>query len=101
MLVLSSYHKQSILQGDEKDRGVMRDALAGSLIVIYFIVLGYGLSNSSSITGGGQNVLSTFSDVIMVLIGFYFGSKGALQIYQAFKNSKISDSGKSQGNDGK
>jgi hypothetical protein len=101
MLILSSYHKKSILQGDDKDRGVMRDALAGSLIAVYFIVLGYGLYNSSSITGGGQNVLSAFSDVIMVLIGFYFGSKGALQVYQAYKNSKTSDSGSDTGNGSK
>ncbi len=81
MLSVSSYHKRHL---DEKsDKGTMRDALAASLICTYFVVLAFSMFEK--INSGNTSVdslLTSFSSVIMIMVGFYFGSKGAVEIYK-------------------
>jgi len=79
-LSVSSYHKKHSAEGD---KGTMRDALAASLICTYFVVLSFSIfekinSGNTSV----DSVLNSFSSVIMIMVGFYFGSKGAIEIYK-------------------
>ncbi len=89
MLAISSYH--SIHNPNSK--GTMRKAIASSMISVYVVVLALlfsgqlpTLENEASMT-----LMENFSYVIMTIIGFYFGSKGAaefLKIWRAEKNGK-------------
>lgn len=78
MLIISSYHKNNI--GDA-DKGTMRDALAGSLISVYFVIL--GLDMVKGIQTSTDPILNNFSSVIIILVAFYFGSKAATEVYDA------------------
>ena len=79
MLIVSSYHKRDSPEGD---KGTMRDALTASLISAYFVVLTYSLSVKIESSTPVNSLLSSFSSVIIIVIGFYFGSKGAVEIYK-------------------
>ena len=78
MLMISSYHKRSIASSD---KGTMRDALTGSLISVYFIVLGFMFKGVQT----SDPLLNNFSNVIVILVAFYFGSKAATEIYKKKK----------------
>ena len=83
MLSVSSYHKRNT---PEHDKGTMRDALAASLICTYFVVLAFSMFekvNSGNTTV--DSLLNSYSSVIMIMVGFYFGSKGAVEIYKIKK----------------
>ncbi|WP_268543919.1 hypothetical protein [Candidatus Nitrosotenuis cloacae] len=86
MLIVSSYHARL----KPSSRGTMRKSIAGSLISVYLIVLALGITgrfpNISDETL--QTILEGFSMVIMTIIGFYFGSKGAAEVVAARKESK-------------
>jgi len=80
MLSVSSYHKKDSPEGDQ---GTMRDALTASLISAYFAVLAFSMFEK--ITSGNtavDSLLSSFSSVITIVVAFYFGSKGAVEIYK-------------------
>ena len=80
LLMISSYHKRNF--ADHPDKGTMRDAITGSLISVYFIILGFDMTKG--IDSSANPILNNFSSVIIVLIAFYFGTKAATEI----KNSK-------------
>lgn len=84
MLIVSSYHARL----KHSSKGTMRRAIAGSLISVYVIVLALGLSdkfpNISDQTL--QAIMEGFSAVIMMIVGFYFGSKGASEMLDVWKN---------------
>lgn len=86
LLIVSSYHQHIFLQGGDGDTGVFRDALTGSFVTVYLASLGMTLTEvipqSSSLTQFGQ--------VIMVVIGFYFGSKVATQVSAKSKSGQAS-----------
>lgn len=80
MLSVSSYHKKDVPEGDQ---GTMRDALTASLISAYFAVLAFSMfERINSGNTAVDSLLNSFSSVIMIVVGFYFGSKGAVEIYK-------------------
>ena len=70
----------------EKDEGHMRTALAGTLVCVYIVVLVLSMTQDISGTVGEGSILQHFSEVIMVVIVFYFGPKAAKEIAQAYAN---------------
>ena len=89
MLAISSYH--SLHKPNSK--GTMRKALASSLISVYIVVLALlfsgnlpSLDNQASMT-----LMENFSYVIMTIIGFYFGSKGAIEFLKLRKEGKTDE----------
>jgi tellurite resistance protein TehA-like permease len=86
MLIISSYH--AIHHPDSK--GTMRKALAGSLVAVYVVILSLSLSGRLYYT---ENVMvmilvENFSVVIITIIGFYFGTKGATEFLKMWKTTK-------------
>ncbi|MDE1876855.1 MAG: hypothetical protein KGH86_08555, partial [Thaumarchaeota archaeon] len=106
------------------DGEIMRTSIAGTLILLYIIVIAANVfptsyiytcesepdnngSNSTSIASKNSNtnatanvvkesttcksLLDNFGNVIIVVIGFYFGSKTAIQIYQNYKGSQTNN----------
>lgn len=90
---------------------IMRTSIAGTLILLYVIVIAATIfptnliypcesgsadkSLNSSSTANAvkesttcQTILNNFGNVIIVVVGFYFGSKAAIQIYQNYKGSQ-------------
>ncbi|MGI0072226.1 MAG: hypothetical protein ACREA3_00225 [Nitrosotalea sp.] len=96
------------------DGEIMRTSIAGTLILIYVIVVGFTVfpspsemvmpcdyTNSTQTSHNGtshtiqckehtlrETVLDNFGSVIIVVVGFYFGSKGAIQIYKLYKGGR-------------
>jgi hypothetical protein len=65
----------------------MRKALAGSLGAVYVVILALSLSGRLYYT---ENVMvmilvENFSVVIITIIGFYFGTKGAIEFLKMWK----------------
>jgi len=86
MLAISSYH--SLHQPNST--GTLRKAIAASMISVYTVVLSLlfsdnlpTLENEASMT-----LMSNFSYVIMTIIAFYFGSKGATEFLKIWKGEK-------------
>lgn len=77
ILMISSYHKKNFA---DPDKGTMRDAIAGSLISVYFITIGFDMTKG--ITSSANPILNNFSSVIIILIAFYFGSKAVTEVYK-------------------
>ena len=89
MLAISSYY--SIHNPDSK--GTMRKAIAASMISVYIVVLGLLFSDQlpDLQTEAAMELMQNFSYVIMTVIGFYFGTKGATEFLKLWKekNRKI------------
>ena len=90
MLIISSYH--AIHHPDSK--GIMRKAIAGSLIAVYVVILALLLSGKIDYTENEMviTLVEHFSFVIITIIGFYFGTKGVTEFLEFWKNSKNSNS---------
>lgn len=94
MLVVSSHH--SIMKEDSK--GTMRKALASSFVVVYLIVFALIIFNGIDITEiagihsedentqlTSSKILDHLTKIIMVILGFYFGTKGVKEIAEVVK----------------
>ena len=86
MLAISSYHSLH----KKGSSGTMRKAIASSMISVYIVVLALlfsgnlpSLENESSMT-----LMENFSYVIMTIIGFYFGTKGASEFLKIWRDEK-------------
>jgi hypothetical protein len=86
MLAISSYHSLH----NPNSTGTMRKAIASSMISVYVVVLSLlfsgnlpSLENEASMT-----LMENFSYVIMTIIGFYFGSKGATEFLKIWREQK-------------
>ncbi len=86
MLSISSYH--SLHQPNST--GTLRKAIAASMISVYIVVLALlfsddlpPLENEASMT-----LMNNFSYVIITIIGFYFGSKGATEFLKIWRGEK-------------
>lgn len=86
MLAISSYN--SLHQPNST--GTLRKAIASSMITVYIVVLSLlfsgnlpSLENQASMT-----LMENFSYVIMTIIGFYFGSKGANEFLKIWRREK-------------
>lgn len=88
MLMISSYHKKNF--ADHLDKGTMRDAITGSLVSVYFIILGFDMIKGSQTLS--DPILNNFSSVIIILIAFYFGSKAVTEIYNIKNPGSVSGS---------
>lgn len=88
ILMISSYHKKNF--EDHNDKGTMRDAITGSLISVYFIIL--GLDWETNVQTSSDPILNNFTSVIIILVAFYFGSKVVTEV--SGKTQKNSDKGK-------
>ncbi len=115
MLIISGYNKKST-----KSKGIMRRAIAGSLIVSFMIAFSFLMfqnfqlqtmpdnlnmnpteletylllqNQTASINLTKMNfaytVFTNFANVIMVVIVFYFGSKGVLQYLEDRKSNQV------------
>ena len=115
MLIISGYNKKST-----KSKGIMRRAIAGSLIVSFMIAFSFLMfqnfqlqtmpdnlnmnpteletylllqNQTASINLAKMNfaytVFADFTKVIMVVIVFYFGSKGVLQFLKDRNSNKV------------
>ena len=115
MLIISGYNKKST-----KSKGIMRRAIAGSLIVSFMIAFSFLMfqnfqlqtmpdnlnmnpteletylllqNQTASINLTKMNfaytVFADFTKVIMVVIVFYFGSKGVLQFLKDRNSNKV------------
>jgi hypothetical protein len=86
MLAISSYH--SLHQPNST--GTLRKAIAGSLISVYIVVLALLFSDNLPTleNEAAMTLMDNFSYVIMTIIGFYFGSKGAIEFLKIWKREK-------------
>jgi len=69
VLTLSNLLSRSL----ELDKGEVRNALAISIVVVYFSVL--GLAFSGEIPDTDNSVIIHFSNIVGVVVAFYFGSR--------------------------
>lgn len=83
MLMISSHY--AIHQPDST--GTMRKAIAGSLIIVYVMVLGLSMSGSIDVLSNEltKPLLENFSFVIITIIGFYFGTKAVTEFLKLRK----------------
>jgi predicted neutral ceramidase superfamily lipid hydrolase len=89
-LALTSYfsEKQNFLEGE------MRKAIATSLLMVYFAILALTLVDPNATLavtdmtsdGSRSTLMSDFSTIIMVVIGFYFGGRSAEEIIKNWKS---------------
>lgn len=87
MLIVSSYHARI----KPNSKGTMRRAIAGSLVSVYLIVIALGLADKFPDISDAtlRTVLEGFSAVIITIIGFYFGAKGAAEVLSKQKNKGV------------
>ena len=93
MLMITSYHQEHHPKHVKGPKGVMRAAIASSFIIVYFIVLSLVLFGEQSIIQNvpREKILEHFTSIIIVIIGFYFGSKGAIELYKIKKGGDSDD----------
>ncbi len=93
MLMITSYHHEHHPKHVKGPKGVMRAAITSSFICVYFIVLSLVLFGEQSIIQNvpREKILEHFTSIIIVIIGFYFGSKGAIELYKIKKGGDSDD----------
>ena len=86
MLAISSYY--SLHQPNST--GILRKAIAGSMISVYVVVLALLFSDNLPTleNEAAMSLMNNFSYVIMTIIGFYFGSKGATEFIKIWRGEK-------------
>lgn len=82
MLSTSKYAALDTDQG-----GHMRTAITGMLLSVYIGLLIETMYGKTSPVAGASDLLKSFTDVIMVLIVFYFGSKALTEAAAYFKKN--------------
>lgn len=87
--MLGAAKYQSLRSDKEKNRGHMRTALTGMFLCVYVSVLVLALTGDFN-SGDENKILDNFSNVIIIIIGFYFGSRAFTEVI-----SKTRDKGKS------
>lgn len=86
MLVISSYH--TLHEPDSK--GTMRKAIAGSMISVYVILaLLFSDKLPTFENEAAMGMMQNFSYVIMTIIGFYFGTKGAKEFLKFWREGEL------------
>lgn len=85
ILIISGYNKKSSAKPASQTKGIMRRAIAGSLIIVYIVAFSMITFSGSDDHDYNEKVLTHFTNVIMVIIVFYFGSKGVLQYLEVKK----------------
>jgi hypothetical protein len=67
--------------------GEMRSAMSAAIVVVYIIVVALSLGGRFQYTGDSK-IIDSFSAVVITVIGFYFGSKGAIELLSKWKEEK-------------
>ena len=102
MLIVSSYHSEmrpSLVKGS---KGIMRKGLASSLVAVYIVVLSlilFGIDFIPTKLTSGENalkpidVLDHFTNIIVIILAFYFGTRGTAEIIKSVKgkNSDVDE----------
>lgn len=88
VLIISSFHAVT----NKQSKGTMRKAIASTIIIVYisaFALITFGESTNLSINSdlNDNTILEHFSNVVMVVIGFYFGTKGVREFIEKWKNN--------------
>ncbi len=86
ILILSSHFKKN---NPDQDVGAVRQALAGSLFVVYFVILGISMGNPGLLANDNtvlKGITDNFWAIILSVVAFYFGSQGAQSIAKALKS---------------
>ena len=77
--MLGAAKYQSLKSDKERDRGHMRTALTGMFLCVYVSVLILALTGDFN-SSNENKILDNFSNVIIIIIGFYFGSRAFTEI---------------------
>lgn len=88
ILIISGYNKKSSAKPASQTKGIMRRAIAGSLIIVYIIAFSMITFSDSNDHDYNEKVLTHFTNVVMVIIVFYFGSKAVLQYLEVKKEQE-------------
>ena len=101
MLMISSYHSEHHPHHIKGSKGVMRRGIISSFVVVYFIVLSLVLFETEGVekTSAAEKILENFTSIIIVLIGFYFGSKGAIELYKQVRGNNSDSESESNDNE--
>lgn len=77
--------------------GEMRSAISAAIVVVYILVIAFSLGGKF-VSAIDSKIVDSFSDVVMVVVGFYFGSKGAIELLDRWKcgQEKQGEKGKEQ-----
>lgn len=74
--------------------GEMRGAMAGSIMVVYLIVVAFAFSNEDSAsTAFASTVVQHLTYVVGIVVVFYFGSKAVLQYIEGKKDKPTTENG--------
>ena len=88
ILIISGYNKKSSAKPASQTKGIMRRAIAGSLIIVYIVAFSMITFSDSDDHEYNEKVLTHFTNVVMVIIVFYFGSKAVLQYLEVKKEQE-------------
>ncbi len=81
VLTLADYSSPDVAEPG-LSTGEMRAAISATIMVVYILIVGFFISSRAVITA---DVLNSFSNVTMVMVGFYFGTKGLAEILRVRK----------------
>lgn len=76
--------------------GEMRSAISASIIVVYIIVVALSLGGRF-VELKDSKIIESFSSVVITVIGFYFGSKGAIELLSIWKDKKKEETTNEEG----
>ena len=64
----------------------MRSAVAGALVIMYMVVVGFGIFTSKGYGGMSamaQSLMTSFTSIVGIAVAFYFGSSAYVQGMQS------------------
>jgi len=64
--------------------GEMRSAISATIVVVYIILVALSFGGNLGSTVDSK-VIDTLSSVVITVVGFYFGSKGAIELLGKWK----------------
>ena len=66
----------------------MRSAVAGALVIMYMVVVGFGVftgENYGGMSPMAQSLMTSFTSIVGIAVAFYFGSSAYVQGVQSRK----------------
>jgi hypothetical protein len=68
--------------------GEMRSAMAASITVVYLAIQALTVAGEIQVSEASSKILESFSVVMAAVVGFYFGSKAAIQLAEIIMGKK-------------
>jgi hypothetical protein len=68
----------------------MRSAVAGALVIMYMVVVGFGIFtgvNYGGMSAMAQSLMTSFTSIVGIAVAFYFGSSAYVQGIQSRKKN--------------